>query len=406
MKEETRLSFPGIALRNLKRKPFRSVCLTALTAALAFVLFGGSLIIYSLENGVEGLAGRLGADILILPSGYDNTVEGILLRGEPSACYMDAGWTEKIAAVEGVEAVSPQLFVASLVSSCCSMPVQLIGFRQDTDFVIAPWIKTSLPADLAGDEIVVGGAIISNPGERLTFFGRQYRIAAKMENTGTGFDASVFMNMEAARQARDDYAAKSGDPLLPEDTISSIIVRVKEGFSGNGVTAAINKEFGYGRSGIAVLAAKTIISKVSGGLRALSAGVAVFTLILWIMSVFVLALVFSVIVSERKQEFGLLRSLGATRKKLVYLVLVESGTVSLAGGALGIFLSALLILSFRVYIRESINMPYMQPSWSLLLPLMLLSLFIAFATGPLAALWPSLRIGKKDPYAIIRDGGL
>jgi putative ABC transport system permease protein len=405
MKREARLTLSGIAFCNLKRKPFRAACLTALVAVLAFVLCGGSLITASLSNGAEGLARRLGADILVLPSGYDNVVEGILLRGEPSTCYMDAGWAEKVAAVQGVEAVSPQLFIASLVSSCCSMPVQLIGFRQDTDFIIAPWIKTYLPADLALDEIVVGGSIISNPGDRLTFFGRQYQIAAKMENTGTGFDASVFMNMAAARQAMHDYAAQSGASLPPEDAISSLIVRVEEGFSGNEVSRTINKEFGYGQSGIVVLAAKTIISSVSGGLRALTSFIVILGFLLWIISIFVLAIVFSVIVSERKQEFGILRSLGATRKKLVALVLIEAGMVSLAGGGLGIFLSALLVLPFRIYIQESVNMPYMQPSWAFLGLFMLLSLLISCAAGPLAALFPALKIGKSDPYTVIREGG-
>ncbi|MDR1049343.1 MAG: ABC transporter permease, partial [Synergistaceae bacterium] len=206
------LTFSDIAVCNLKRRPFRSVCLVSLVAALAFVLFGGSLITYSLINGTDGLAKRLGADILIVPQGYDQTLEGILLRGEPSAFYMNAEWIGKISATDGVREVSPHLYVASLSAACCSVPVQIIGFDQKTDFIVEPWIRTSLPGNLADDEVVIGGAISGRVGNKLMFFDRVYRIAAKMENTWTGFDASIFMNMNAARRTAADYAAKEGIP--------------------------------------------------------------------------------------------------------------------------------------------------------------------------------------------------
>jgi putative ABC transport system permease protein len=404
LKSKVQLTFTDIALCNLKQRPFRTTSLVLLVTALSFVLFGGSLLAYSLIGGADGLAKRLGADILIVPKGYDQKVEGILLRGEPSAFYMEADWIGKIAAVEGVRAVSPQLFVASLSSDCCSVPIQLIGFDQETDFIIEPWIKTALPRRLSDDEIVIGGSITGKVGDTLKFFGRIYRVAAKMENTGTGFDASVFMNMTAAQNAVNDHTAIGGALPPPDGSISSLTVMVGRDSTVDGVIRDINRAFDYGNSGIVPVAAKTIIHNVSGSLRMLVTFVAALAVLLWLLSVLVLAIVFSVILNERRQEFGILRSLGATRKKLILLVFLESGIVSLSGGLGGVSLAALCLLPFRFYIRETVNLPYMQPSGEHVILIAAVSLLLSFAVGPLAALFSSVKIGRSEPYAVIREG--
>ena len=41
-----------ISLKNLKRKPARTAALIALSAFLSFSVFGGSLVVLSLQNGL------------------------------------------------------------------------------------------------------------------------------------------------------------------------------------------------------------------------------------------------------------------------------------------------------------------------------------------------------------------
>jgi putative ABC transport system permease protein len=132
--------------------------------------------------------------------------------------------------------------------------------------------------------------------------------------------------------------------------------------------------------------------------------IAALAALLWLMSVLVLAIVFSVTLNERKREFGILRSLGATKKRLVSLVFLESGFVSLLGGVAGMFLAALLILPFRAYIHEIVNMPYMQPSALQFAGLAVAGLVLSFAVGPWASLFSVVKIAKGDAYTIIREG--
>jgi putative ABC transport system permease protein len=406
------LTVSGIALSNLYARPFRSVCLLSLIALLSFVLTGGSLIARSLVRGVDIMSRRLGADLLVLPRGYDKAMEGILLRGESGSFYMDDDWVHKIAALEGVRRVSPQLFIASLDTSCCSMPVQLIGIDLDTDFVVGSWIQGALGTKLADGEIVIGSAVSGKRGDTLTFFDRDYRIAARLDRTGMGFDSSVFMTMNSARRAAGDRAASdegSAGPVTQQapsvqGQVSSILVAV-EG-SPRRVYDTIQSTFGYGESGIVPVLSTSIVTTVTEGLRGFIVFITVLAILLWITAVLVLTIVFCITLGERTGEFGMLRALGATRKKLIRLVLCESALISLAGSITGILFSLLVILPFGTLIGEVTRIPYVLPSIGGTLGVLALSLGLSFIPGPLASLYPALKIGRMDAYTVIQKNGL
>jgi ABC-type transport system, involved in lipoprotein release, permease component len=396
-----RFTFFDLVFCNLKRRPFRTAALAVLVSILSFVLFSGSLISLSLKNGTDGLSKRLGADILVVPKGYEQKTENVLLRGDPSTFYMDAAWTEKIAAAKGVRAASPQLFVASLNADCCSTKVQIIGFDQKTDFTVEPWIKSALPGALSIDEVVVGADVAGKVGGKLRFFDRDYVIAAKMDSTGTGFDTSVFMSFEAAERAKSDYTAKSGREL-PKNAVSSVTVLLEDGYSAGDVAENISGILDKNK--ISLIVSQKIMSSVSGNLRATVRFVTALAALLWVLSVLVLGIVFSAVLNERKREFGILRSLGATRKKLSFLVLWESGILSLLGGVLGMAISALFLFPFQTLIQRTISMPYLQPSFWQFFAVTAASLVLSFAVGPISSLASVFKISGGDAYSVIREG--
>ncbi|MDR3114113.1 MAG: ABC transporter permease [Treponema sp.] len=395
-----------MARTNLYARPFRSLCIFTLVALMGFVLFGGSLIGMSLLNGVDSMAKRLGADLLIVPQGYDQTIEGILLRSEPGAFYMDEGWVRKIAAVEGVHGVSPQLFITSLNASCCTMPIQLIGFDGTTDFVVGPWIQTAVKRRLSDGEIVIGSGISGPVGSSITFFNRDYRVVGRLDRTGMGFDASVFMNMDSARRAAQDYLAQGGPVPPPEQSVSSILVSTAPDYSPRNVYDRIQQTFGYGNSGIVPVLSKNIIHTVAEGLQNLMGFIVLLALMLWIGALLIVGLLFSLILGERLQEFGIFRVIGITKKRLILLILSESALVSLAGSLTGILGALLIMLPFRTLIGEIIRMPYVLPSLSACFPLLFLSLCLSCVIGPLASLYPAVRMSKMEVYTTLRRNGL
>ena len=86
---EKALTTRVLAFENIKRKPYRTAALITVVALSAAVLFANFIITSSLKGGIKGLKNRLGADLMIVPQGYESQMENVLLSGEPNYFYMD-----------------------------------------------------------------------------------------------------------------------------------------------------------------------------------------------------------------------------------------------------------------------------------------------------------------------------
>ena len=100
---------------------------------------------------------------------------------------------------------------------------------------------------------------------------------------------------------------------------------------------------------------------------------------------------------ERMREFGLLRALGWTRRRLVSLVMGEALSISLLGALLGVGLAFLLTSSLA---RASSLRGFLQPEYSAYTFGM--ALWSAVGIGLIAALYPSLRAGTLRPGVALR----
>ncbi|QIB69909.1 FtsX-like permease family protein [Aminipila butyrica] len=397
------LTTVSIAIHNLKRKPFRSTGLILIVAIFAFVLFGGTMLSKSLENGMDNLSKRMGADILAVPYGYEGNLQSALLRGEPSTFYFDVDTTEKVASVEGVEAASPQLYIATLSAGCCAYPLQLIGFDPETDFVIQPWMSSSLKDSLADGQIVIGSSINAEVGQKLRFFDQNFLIAGRLEKTGMGFDTSVFMNLSTAKKVARESERLQAHPVAENtDLISSIMVKIKNGYEVKDVANNILQT--YAKENVHVVVAKNMMNDISSNLQGLTSYIFLLTVILWVLAVGVLIIVFSVTLNSRKREFSIFRVLGATKSKLVRLILCEACLVSLLGSLAGMIAAALVVFPFSTYISSLLGLPYLQPSRGALSILAAMSFLISFTVGPLASAYAAIKIGSSEIYTTVKEG--
>src|SRR5512137_355707 len=103
------MSLLELAYKNISGNAFRSgvVALCALLVAV-FALFT-TLLMRGAENSLRLAIDRLGADIVVVPEGAEAKVESALLMGVPASVWMPQENVNKIAAIPGVEVVSPQL---------------------------------------------------------------------------------------------------------------------------------------------------------------------------------------------------------------------------------------------------------------------------------------------------------
>ena len=115
-------------------------------------------------------------------------------------------------------------------------------------------------------------------------------------------------------------------------------------------------------------------------------------------------------VVERTREIGIRRAVGATRRNIVTQFLVETGTLSAAGGLIGIVLGvgvsvALegllpLLLQFPGLgsIADSgISLETQVTTWSIVL-----SFVVAAATGVVFGIYPAIVASRQDPIVALR----
>ncbi|HBC26091.1 MAG TPA: ABC transporter permease [Ruminococcaceae bacterium] len=397
------LSIRRLSVCNLKRRPFRTACHIAVVAVLAFVLFGGSILSVSLKNGTRSIQERFGADLIIVPQNYDKSMESILLKGEPNYFYFDQAIADQAARQEGVSRISTQFFLITLKADCCSVPIQLVGFHPETDFTIQPWISQKYGRDLEDGQLVVGSDVADSGRKSLTFFNRQYPIAARLEKTGTGLDASVFTNMNTIRSLFQGAKAAGMGFLSgtdPEKSISSVLVKIDSHYDADTVAHNIRSHI----SGVQVIKTRSMFTGISNTLGSLPVFLYAISIALWVLAAAVLTVMFSVTANERKKEFAVLRILGATRKKLAGILLNESLFASMAGGIIGVAAAAAVVFPFNVYIGDRLGLPYLQPQISVVLGILALSLFLSFLVGPLASAHSAIKISRAETYLTMREG--
>lgn len=381
---------------NIKRKPVRSVSLVILTSVLAFTLFCGSFLVKSLNAGMVSLSNRLGADIIVVPQGYDSKIEGALLRGEPNTFYFDESVVARVKKNAGVELVSPQLFIATLSAGCCSFPLQIIGIDFDTDFNIKPWLENQIKLPLKNNQVVVGSNIIGTYNSEVKFFNQPFSIAGRLNKTGMGFDNSVFMTIENAKRLAKEYERIMQHPVAgDEKLISSVMVKIKTGYNAVKVAKEIKREFSGEQ--IYPLVSKQMMSTVSLGIANLNVYIYVLISILWVLSFIVLAVSFSSIFNERKREFGMLRIIGATKKKIMLLAAFEAFLISAGGAVSGTLFAASVMLLFTQAIIAGMKMPFLNPSPLWTFSLAVLTVLIIAAIGPLSSLNTIYSFSKRDP---------
>ena len=397
------MNIQKIPLINLVRKPGRTFALIFLTALLSMSVFGGSVIVMSMRQGLQSLESRLGADIIVVPSSAQSKVsfKNMLLQGTTGAFYMKGENLTRTLEVEGVEKAAPQVFLSSLKADCCSARVQVIGFDPETDFIVQPWLEESCRPDLGEMDIVVGANVGQDVGEILRIYDQECHVAGRLAETGTGLDSAVYCNMDTMKKllmAAEEKGITHDIESSDDNVVSAIYVKVKEGYDIGKVNSEIQ---GHTRKASAVRT-KSMITDVSGSLAKISKTVTYLIVAVWILAFVILVAAFILIANERKKEFALFRLLGTSRRQLSSLMRRETALCSLAGGMLGAGMAALIIFPFNKMIESMLGLPYLAPPVSKVLVIALASVLGTMLAGSAASARTVYRLGRVDPGIVLR----
>jgi len=98
-------------------------------------------------------------------------------------------------------------------------------------------------------------------------------------------------------------------------------------------------------------------------------------------------------VTERTREIGVRKALGARRQDILLQFLIESATMSLMGGVIGVICGVTVAISVTL----AISFPSSVEPWSILI-----SLFVSTAVGLFFGVYPAFKAAELDPITALR----
>ncbi len=393
----------SLALKNIRGSGFRSLAVFLAVMAVAGFLLATTLIIrgsqYSLDSGLN----RLGADIVVVPSGTEDKVETALLMGKPTNVWMPAQNVQGVQAVPGVQSVSAQVFLASLYgASCCAVSEMfMVVYDPSTDFTINPWLHKNLGRPLARGEAIGGADVFVPEGQTfIKLYGYDISLVGNLARTGTGIDQTLFLTMETAQDMAKSSVTTALQPLvINPGQISTIMVKVAPSTNIHQVAQDILQS----NTGVVPIESPNLFGAFRDQMNGLLRGFLVITIVVWAIAMVLIGLIFSMAAHDRRREMSVLRAVGATRSFVFREVIAEAVLLALVGSVCGIAVSALGIYLFKDYLAESLKMPFLFPSIPAFMALFSVGVAAAIVTVTLAALIPAYRASRQELAIAMRE---
>ncbi|MBY0399447.1 ABC transporter permease, partial [Myxococcota bacterium] len=259
-------------------------------------------------------------------------------------------------------------------------------------------VGTFLPAgDMSrGASVVVLGHTVAQElfgrenalGQTVRFGGSRMRVVGVLAERGTQLglqiDESVFAPVATVmRLANKSSLARVMLDLAPRSDQKQVIEQVK--------VVLIER---HDEEDFTCISQDAIMASLSSILRILTlavAGIAAISLAvagIGIMNVMLVA------VSERTDEVGLMKAVGASRRQILALFLVESALLSIAGGIVGLGLGTALV-TFGRSLYPAVEL--VTPGWAIAAVLGL-----SLGTGILFGVLPAWRAARLDPVDALR----
>jgi putative ABC transport system permease protein len=134
-----------------------------------------------------------------------------------------------------------------------------------------------------------------------------------------------------------------------------------------------------------------LLAKILNGFGAVVVAIAAISLV---VGGIVIMNIMLVSVTERTREIGVRKALGARQGDILRQFLIESGTMSLIGGVVGVLAG----IGVAKAITLAISFPSEVQVWSILV-----SLFVATAVGIFFGVYPAYKAARLDPIVALRS---
>ncbi len=387
-----------VALKNLRRKSFRTAVLVLSIGLLVSILVFGMSFIISVTSSLERASDRLGADLLVVPMGARDYAEEVLLETKVKVFYMDRDIIDRVRKIEGVEEASHQTYLTTILGLCCDIPAaKIVAFDQDTDFIVKPWLGKVLDRKLRKGEAIIGYGAYHNLGlldvESSVLFNKKYEFVGVLDKTGTGLDNAIFISEENI-----DDIIEYSEVGLEKDSISLIFTKLKEGYDPEKVGFAVENAI----LEVDVIERNDIGKRIISNLTDINNVFLITIVLASLLSAFLAWSVFSAIANERVREVGIMRAIGAKGSHIVRMFVIEVVVLgvlgSIVGIALGTYMSMTLSSIFSLIRDMSVTLTVLER-----LEVSLLGLLGGSAICLVGALSSIIRIKRLEPLSALKE---
>jgi putative ABC transport system permease protein len=156
---------------------------------------------------------------------------------------------------------------------------------------------------------------------------------------------------------------------------------------------AIIKQRHYGEEDVTVITQDAVLSTFDGIFNKLTVALAGIASISLIVAGVLIMNVMLVAVSQRTQEVGLLKALGATRRQIILLFLTEAAFLAVFGAITGLCLGYGATIALQAAYPAYIFLP---PAWAAMG-----AVLVAIACGVVFGIWPARKAASLDPIAAL-----
>ncbi len=393
----TKISVFQVAYKNLLRKKTRSLLTVLGIAMAAWVLVS----LFGFNRGYETSLNKdidnLGFQMLVVAKGCPYEAATLMLKGGTGLKYMDPAIAASVAAEPEVDSVTPMLM--QVVFDPNKGESGGLAAFLGVDPATYPRMKSALPFKAGGwfrgaeaAEAVFGYEVAELEQREI---GDLYLIPEKnvevkvvgiLERTGTQDDGTIFLPIKTVQK------------IFGVPELTSIGIKVKKDAN---MKAFEDKMYKLPDVQVVSLTqVKTTIMTLVATARVMVLSIAVIAILIAMMGV-VNTVLMSVM--ERRQEIGILKSMGAMAGDVFKLVWLETIILCVGGGLLGTGLALITARLTDILVRRLL--PY-SPSGGLVsidASLVLMTLGVVTAIGLASGVYPSWKAARMRPLDTIRS---